>query len=52
MLITKLQHCPGKEVVIVQIGKSSKGGKPSEGRPTGLICEGCWEVLAREIWKH
>ena len=45
MLITKLRHCPGKEVTIVD-------GMSSKGRLISMICEGCWEVLAREIWKH
>ena len=46
MLITKLQHCPNAEVIIVASGKSRKG------RFIGLICRGCYEVLASDTWKH
>ena len=45
MLITKLQHCPNAEVIIVD-------GMSSKGRLISMVCQGCYEVLAREIWKH
>ena len=45
MLITKLQHCPNAEVIIVD-------GMSHQGRLISMICQGCYEVLAREIWKH
>lgn len=45
MLITKLQHCSNAEVVIVD-------GMSRKGRIIGLICRGCYEVLASDTWKH
>ena len=45
MLITKLQHCPNAEVVIVD-------GVSRKGRLISMICLGCYEVLASDTWKH